>query len=78
MLKGSKKFEWIDKCKQAFQALKEHLGRPSLISKPIDEDKLYLYLILSKEVVSAALFREEEKLQWLMYYVSKSLLNSKT
>ena len=26
VLKGSKKFEWTDKCEQAFQALKEHLG----------------------------------------------------
>ena len=26
MLKGSKKFDLIDKCEQAFQALKEHLG----------------------------------------------------
>ena len=26
MLKGGKKFEWTDKCKQAFQALKDHLG----------------------------------------------------
>ena len=26
VLKGSKRFEWIDKCEQAFQALKEHLG----------------------------------------------------
>ena len=25
VLKGSKKFEWIDKCEQAFQTLKEHL-----------------------------------------------------
>ena len=24
MLKGSKTFEWIDKCEQAFQAPKEH------------------------------------------------------
>ena len=26
MLKGSKKFELMDKCEQAFMALKEHLG----------------------------------------------------
>ena len=27
VLKGSKKFEWMDKCEQAFLALKEHLRR---------------------------------------------------
>ena len=63
VLKGSKKFEWTDKCEQAFQALKQHLGQPSLLSKPIEGDKLYMYLIVSKEAVSAALIREEEKVQ---------------
>ena len=43
MLKGSKKFEWTEKCKQAFQALKEHLRCPPLLSKPIEGEKLYLY-----------------------------------
>ena len=35
VLNGSKRFKWTDKCEQAFQALKEHLGRPPLLSKPI-------------------------------------------
>ena len=78
MLKGSKKFEWTDKCEQAFLALKEHLGRPPLLSKPIEGEKLYQYLIVSKEAVSAALVREEEKVQWPVYYVSKRLLDVET
>ena len=31
MLRGSKKFEWMDKYEQAFLALKEHLGCPPLL-----------------------------------------------
>ena len=61
MLKGSKKFEWMDKCEQVFLALKEYLGCPSLLSKPIEREKLYLYLVVSEEAVSAALVREEKK-----------------
>ena len=61
MLKGSKKFKWTDKCEQAFLALKEHLGRSPLLSKPIEREKLYLYLVVSKEAVSTTLVREEEK-----------------
>ena len=61
MLKGSKKFEWMDKCEQAFLALKYHLRHPLLLSKPIEEEKLYLYLAVSEEVVSTALVREKEK-----------------
>ena len=63
VLKGSKKFKWIDRCEQAFQALKEHLGHPPLLLKPIYGEKLYLYLVVSKQAVSVALVREEEKVQ---------------
>ena len=76
VLKGSKMFKWTDKCEHTFQALKEHLGRPPLLSKPIDREKLYLYLVVSKEVMSTALVREEEKVQWPVYYVSKRLLDT--
>ena len=61
MLKGSKKFEWTEKCEQAFLALKEHLRRPPLLSKPIEGEKLYLYLAVFDKAISAALVREEEK-----------------
>ena len=78
MLKGSKKFEWTEKCEQAFLALKEHLGCPSLLSKLIERGKHYLYLTTYEEAVSAALIREEEKVQWSVYYVSKRLLDVET
>ena len=61
MLKGSKKFEWTDKCEQAFLPLKEHLEHPPLLSKPIEWEKLYLYLIVSEEAISADLVREKRK-----------------
>ena len=61
VLKGSKRFEWTDKCKKVFQALKEHLGHPLLLSKLIEGEKLYLYLTIFEEVVNAALVKEEEK-----------------
>ena len=63
VLKGSKRFKWTDKCEKAFEAFKEHLGCPSLLSKPIEWKKLYLYLALYEEAVSAALVKEEEKFQ---------------
>ena len=76
MLKGSKRFEWTEKCEQAFQALKENLGRPPLLSKSIEGENLYLYLTVSEEVVSANVVREEEKVQWPIYYVSKRLIDT--
>ena len=61
VLKGSKRFEWTDKCEQAFQALKKHLKRPPLLSKPIEKEKLYLYLAIFEKAVSTDLVKEEEK-----------------
>ena len=78
VLKGSKRFERKDKYEQEFQALKEHLGCLPLLSKPIEGEKLYLYLAISMEAISAALVREEEKIQWPVYYVSKRLLDVET
>ena len=65
-MKGNKRFAWNNKCEQAFKALKEYLGKPPLLSKPIDGEQLFLYLSVSKYAVSGALIREEEKVQWLM------------
>ena len=66
VLKGSKRFEWKNKCEQAFQALKEYLGRPPILSKPIKWEKLYLYLTNSEEAVSVALVREENPMARLL------------
>ncbi|KAL5545437.1 hypothetical protein UlMin_005124 [Ulmus minor] len=41
-------------------------------------ESLILYLAVSKGAMSSALVREEEGVQWLIYYTSKSLLNEET
>ena len=54
------------------------MGLPPLLSKPIDRERLYLYFVISKEAVNASLVREEEKVQWHVFYVSKRLLDAET
>ena len=75
-LKGNKRFLWDEKYEQAFKALKEYLGRPPLLSKPIDGEQLFLYLAVSEYVISGALIREEERVQWPVYYISKRLVDA--
>ncbi|KAL5540976.1 hypothetical protein UlMin_043773 [Ulmus minor] len=65
-------------CEQSFQELKTYLGRPPLLSKPQEGESLILYLAVSKGAVSSALIREEEGVQWPIYYTSKSLLDAET
>ena len=70
-LKGNKRFLWNDKCEQVFRVLKEYLGKPQLLSKPVEKEPLYLYLAVTEYAISKALVGEEEKVQWPVYYISK-------
>ncbi|XP_024024252.1 uncharacterized protein LOC112092391 [Morus notabilis] len=77
-LKGSGRFEWTPQCKEAFQKLKEHLGKPPILSKPNPDEELSLYLSVSQHAISSVLIREEERVQLPIYYVSKRLLDAES
>ncbi|KAL5583038.1 hypothetical protein UlMin_015480 [Ulmus minor] len=77
-LRKGKDFIWTADCEQSFQELKSYLGKPPLLSKPHEGDSLILYLAVSKGAVSSALVREEDGVQWPIYYTSKSLLDPRT
>ncbi|KAL5556880.1 hypothetical protein UlMin_039116 [Ulmus minor] len=77
-LRKGKDFIWTVDCEQSFQELKSYLGKPPLLSKPHEGDSLILYLAVSKGAVSSALIREEDGVQWPIYYTSKSLLDAET
>ncbi|XP_052287208.1 uncharacterized protein LOC127898758 [Citrus sinensis] len=58
-----------------------HLHSPTmaqapLLSTPRDRDKLYLYLAVSDRAASSVLVREEEGVQYPIYYTSKALLDA--
>ncbi|KAK3003000.1 hypothetical protein RJ639_017899 [Escallonia herrerae] len=72
-LKNIKNFEWRTECQASFDALKEYLASPPLLSKPVSGEELFLYLAMAKSVVSAVLVREEAARQLPIYYVSKVL-----
>ena len=61
-LKGNKRFLWDDKCEQVFMSLKEYLNKPPLLSKPVEDEPLYLYLAVIEYAILRALVREEEKI----------------
>ena len=68
-----KSFEWTDECQQAFEELKAYLSAPPLLSPSQPGEELFLYLAVSPVAVSAALIREEEKVQKPVYYASRAL-----
>ena len=68
-----KAFQWSDECEQAFSQLKQYLVSTPLLSRTVQGELLYLYLAVSPLAISAALIREEEWVQKLVYFVSKAL-----
>ncbi|RVW95440.1 Transposon Ty3-I Gag-Pol polyprotein [Vitis vinifera] len=48
---------WKDSCQNAFEKIKHCLMQPPILSSPILEEKLYIYLAVSEWAISAVLFR---------------------
>lgn len=78
LLRKWKGFQWTEKCDDAFQSLKLCLARPSILSSLEPSEDLYMYLAMSEHAVSAVLIRVQDRVQRLVYYVNKTLLDSET
>ena len=68
-----KGFKWTKDCVVAFQQLKEYLSRLPIMSSPKVDEVLYAYIAIAHHAVSLVLIRNDNGLQKLVYYVSKSL-----
>ena len=83
LLKKSGKFEWIAEADEAFQKLKEYLSTSPILTPPEKREPLLLYIAATTMVVSTIIIvkRTEEghayKVQWLVYYISEVLSDSK-
>ena len=58
--------------------MKEHLLKPPVLSKPIDQGTLYLYLAVIEVVASVVLVRAEDSVQKAVYYVSERLVDAES
>ena len=57
----------------AFQQLKEYLSHPPIMSSPEMDEVLFAYITVAPYAVSLVLIQVDSGIQWLVYYVSKSL-----
>jgi hypothetical protein len=84
LLKKADKFVWDDKAQKAFEALKESLTTPPIMTPPIPKETLLLYISATTNVVSTVLVVEREEegkaypVQRPVYYVSEVLADAKT
>ena len=63
----------MDECSSAFQKLKEYLSWPPIMSKLDEDEVLFAYIVVASHVVSLVLVQDDNRVQKLIYYVSKSL-----
>jgi ribonuclease HI len=73
LLRKESTFEWTEECDQALQHLKKALSEPPVLSRPDNEETLYLYIAVASEAVSAVLIRETTEGQKPIYFTSKAL-----
>jgi hypothetical protein len=83
LLKKVDKFMWDDEAQKAFEALKESLTMPPVMTPPVTGETL-LYISATTNVVSTVLVAEREEeghaypIQGPVYYVSEVLSDAKT
>ena len=63
----------MEECSSAFQKLKEYLSWPPIMSKLDEDEVLFAYIVVASHVVSLVLVQDDNRVQKLIYYVSKSL-----
>jgi hypothetical protein len=84
LLKKPEKFVWDDEAQKAFEALKESLTTPPVMTHPIPKETILLYISTTTNVVSTILVAEREEegqayhVQRPVYYVSEVLADAKT
>jgi hypothetical protein len=61
LLKKADKFIWDDEAQQAFEALKESLTTPPVMTPPIPKETLLLYISSTTNVFSTVLVAEREE-----------------
>ncbi|GAU35623.1 hypothetical protein TSUD_30400 [Trifolium subterraneum] len=73
LLRKETTFELTEECEGALQHLKRALSEPPVLTRPTEGEKLYLYLAVASEAISAVLIRETEQVQKPVYFVSRAL-----
>lgn len=60
-------------CKEVFESLNKTLATTSIHTRPLPGEILYLYIVVTEEVVSTIFIRESRANQSPVYFISKAL-----
>lgn len=56
--------------------MKEYLMGTTVLSKPVSGKHLFLYLAVSRMVISSTLVRDDNGIQCPVYYISRALVDA--
>lgn len=76
-VKKGKNFKWTEECQTAFEKLKVHLATSLILSKPIVEKDLFVYLAVTDQALNAAIVRDEDGIQRSVHHIRKRLSDAK-
>lgn len=68
----------MEECQTTFEELCTYLATTPLLTRLVEREILYLYLVISLVIVSSVLIQDDEGIQKLMYYTSKLLKDAET
>jgi len=69
--------KWDDQCKAVFQQVKEMISNPPIMSRPVEQLPLQLYLSVSDDTISATLIQENPE-QRPVHFISRVLQSAET
>ncbi|GAU44435.1 hypothetical protein TSUD_129290 [Trifolium subterraneum] len=75
LLKKETTFEWTEECEGALQHLKRALSEPPVLTRPVEGEKLYLYLTVASEAIkkiALAVIMAARKLRY--YFLTHSIV----
>ena len=84
LLRKTERFTWTLEAQEALDRLKASLTHAPILTPPIDDEPLYLYIAATTQVVSAVIVVEKQEegyalpVQRPVYYISEVLSETKT
>ena len=77
-LKNDQEFKWGDIQQKAFEEIKEYMKCPLALVPPQQGKPFKLYISANKKTIGSALMQEFEEKEWVVFYLSRRLLDPET
>jgi len=76
--KKNNRFVWTHECEEAFTRLKEFLANPHVLCKSLSSTLTRLYFTVTDRKINSVIVQEQDRVQKLVYFMSKVLQGLET